>query len=60
MSYCKYTVVNAGVHTFFCVRISSGHVPRSGFAESYDNFDFSLLRNNHTVLNIGCTNFHSH
>ena len=30
MSYCKYTVVNAGVHIFFCIRFPLDICPGVG------------------------------
>ena len=52
--------VNIGIRACFYIRVLSGHMPRSGIAGSYDNSLFSFIRNLHSILCSGCTNFHSH
>ena len=52
--------VNIGVHVSFSVLISSGHMPRSGIAESYDDFIPRFLNSLHTIFHSGCISLHSH
>ena len=52
--------VNIGIHVSFSILVSSGYMPRSGIARSFDGFIPSFSRNLHTVFHGGCISLHSH
>ena len=51
--------VNNGVYVSLSILVSSGCMPRNGFARSYGGFILSFLRNLHSVLHSVCINLHS-
>ena len=56
LSYCEQCCNETGVHVSFSVLASSGNMPSSGTAGSYDGFISSFLRDLHS----GSINLHSH
>ena len=54
------TTINNEIHVSFSILVSSGYMPRSGVAGSYDGFIPSFLRHLHTIFQSNCINLHSH
>ena len=52
--------VNNDIHVSFSILVSSGYMPRSGIAGSYDGFIPSFLRNLYTIFHSGGIKLHSH
>ena len=52
--------MNSGTHVSFSILVSSGPMPRSGIAGSYDDFIPSFLKNLQTIFHSGRINLHSH
>ena len=45
--------MNKGIHMSFSILVSSGYMPRSGIAGSYDDIVPSFLRNFHNIFHSG-------
>ena len=52
--------MNNGIQVSLSILVSSGYMPRSGIAGSYDGFIPSFLMNLHTIFHSGCISLHSH
>ena len=52
--------MNTGVHVYFSVFVSLGHMPMGGIAGLYGSFIPSFKRNLHTVLHSGCISLPSY
>ena len=52
--------VNNGIHASLSILVSSGFMPRSGIARSYDGFIPSFLRTLHSIFHSGFVNLYSH
>ena len=52
--------MNNGIRVSFSVLVSSGYMPWSVIAGSYNGFIPSFLRNLYTIFQSGCINLHSH
>ena len=52
--------MNNGIHVSFSILVSSGYMPWSVIAGSYNGFIPSFLRNLYTIFQSGCINLHSH
>ena len=52
--------MNNEIHMSFSTLVSSGYMPRSGIAGSYDGFIPSFLRNLHAIFHSGYISLHSH
>ena len=52
--------LNVGIHMSFPILVSSGYLPRSGIARSYNGFIPNFLRSLHTIFHSGYIHLHSH